>query len=177
MRLTISTALFQDTYGIESIRSCMLLGLLMGSIYYDLRFRIIPNWLTAPGLVMGLLMLTLDGVSGFLQAVWLVCLLTYPFVFGFQRGWVGGGDVKLVAAVGLLSGLDLAIPIFLAGTIMAGVFSLYCLAGASPRGRWDGRNTIAEKVWIPYGACYALGALVLKGILAWGLIPLAGLHK
>lgn len=163
-------ALSQDPHGLEFVRTTVMLVLLIGSIYYDLRFRIIPNWLTAPGLALGLVMQASKGVGILFQTAWLVALLTYPFIIGFQKGWVGGGDVKLVAAVALLSGLDLAVPIFLAGTVMAGVFSMCCLVGALPKDQGKG---LSEKVWVPYGALYALGALIFKGMLAWGLVPWA----
>ena len=67
----------------------------------DIRTRRIPNWLTFGAAIAGLLAHTaLEGVSGALTAGggWLTGLAIFlPF---FALGGMGGGDVKLLAALG-----------------------------------------------------------------------------
>ena len=67
----------------------------------DIRTRRIPNWLTFGAAIAGLLAHTaLQGVSGALTAGggWLTGLAVFlPF---FALGGMGGGDVKLLAALG-----------------------------------------------------------------------------
>ena len=67
----------------------------------DVRTRHIPNWLTFGAAIAGLLAHTaLEGASGALTAGggWLTGLAIFlPF---FALGGMGGGDVKLVAALG-----------------------------------------------------------------------------
>ena len=67
----------------------------------DLRTRRIPNVLTFGAAIAGLVAhIALDGASGALTAAggWLTGLLIFlPF---FALGGMGGGDVKLLAALG-----------------------------------------------------------------------------
>lgn len=99
----------------------------------DLRSRTIPNWLTLPLALCGLLVHGLhDGVSGLLLACvgLLVCAL--PLYFLFVREALGGGDVKLLAALGALfgarSGLELELTAF-------ALVALYALCVTAWRGR------------------------------------------
>jgi prepilin peptidase CpaA len=70
----------------------------------DLKFRRIPNVLTVAGVVAGLVLRAFGGGSAVIagcEGVGLGLLLTVPFFF---LGALGGGDVKLVAAVGAFLG-------------------------------------------------------------------------
>jgi prepilin peptidase CpaA len=83
---------------------CALL-LLVLCAYWDVRYRRIPNWATLPGVALGLglngVFLGWQGlkVSGLGLLVGFGSLLIL-----FVLGWMGGGDVKLMAAVGALKG-------------------------------------------------------------------------
>jgi prepilin peptidase CpaA len=83
---------------------CALL-LLVLCAGWDVRYRRIPNWATLPGVALGLglngLFLGWQGlkVSGLGLLVGFGSLLIL-----FVLGWMGGGDVKLMAAVGALKG-------------------------------------------------------------------------
>jgi len=79
--------------------------LLVLCAYWDLRFRKIPNWATLPGTALGL------GMNGIflgwqgLKVSGLGLLVGFgALVVLFALGWMGGGDVKLMAAVGALKG-------------------------------------------------------------------------
>lgn len=82
-----------------------VLVLLVLCAYWDLRYRRIPNWATLPGTALGLgmngLFLGWQGMkaSGLGLLVGFGALLVL-----FALGWMGGGDVKLMAAVGALKG-------------------------------------------------------------------------
>jgi prepilin peptidase CpaA len=87
-----------------AIDVCALL-LLVLCAGWDVRYRRIPNWATLPGVALGLglngLFLGWQGlkVSGLGLLVGFGSLLVL-----FVLGWMGGGDVKLMAAVGALKG-------------------------------------------------------------------------
>jgi prepilin peptidase CpaA len=79
--------------------------LLVLCAYWDVRYRRIPNWATLPGTALGL------GVNGLflgwqgMKASGLGLLVGFgALVVLFVLGWMGGGDVKLMAAVGALKG-------------------------------------------------------------------------
>ena len=72
----------------------------------DLRTRRIPNWLTVSGFAMALAFRLPQGGGAFLDglAAGLIAFaISLPF---FALGGFGGGDVKLLAAVGAFLGLD-----------------------------------------------------------------------
>ena len=77
--------------------------LLVLCAYWDVRYRRIPNWATLPGVALGL------GLNGLflgwqgMKESGLGLLVGFgALVVLFVLGWMGGGDVKLMAAVGAL---------------------------------------------------------------------------
>jgi len=67
----------------------------------DVRSRRIPNLLTGPALLLGLLVhLVVEGLPGLGQAALGALVAGGLMLPGWLLKWKGGGDVKLVAAVG-----------------------------------------------------------------------------
>jgi prepilin peptidase CpaA len=100
------------------------------SATYDVRSRRIPNFITLPAIVFGLLLHAVFG--GWWQlftaaAGGLLCGLIF-FVF-YLAGGMGAGDVKLITATGCIAGLPLVghllILTALAGGVMAIGLALY----------------------------------------------------
>jgi len=80
----------------------LLLGV---SAYWDLRYRKIPNWATLPGIVLGLGMNGLFRGWGGMKASGAGFLIGFgALLVLFVLSWMGGGDVKLMAAIGALKG-------------------------------------------------------------------------
>ena len=73
---------------------------LLSAALHDIAFRTVPNWIPALLLVIGGLVRGLDGTLVPGLAVGSVFFL--GAVFCWRRGWLGGGDVKLLAAAALL---------------------------------------------------------------------------
>ena len=79
--------------------------LLVVALFYDLRWRRVPNWLVLTSLLLGL---ALSVASNSVDGAWfsffgvLVALAFFlpPYLFG----WLGAGDVKLFCALGVLLG-------------------------------------------------------------------------
>ena len=106
-----------------------LLCAVIGAVY-DVRSRRVPNLLTLPSILFGLLLhLSLGGWRqlGSSAAAGLICGLIF-LVFHLAGG-MGGGDVKLITAVGCIAGLPstgyLLIFTALAGGVMAISLALY----------------------------------------------------
>ncbi len=91
----------------------------------DILYSRVPNWLTLPVTVLALCLHFADaGTHGLLfsAAGWLAGLaLLLPF---YALGGSGAGDVKLLAAVGALSGTSRLFSIFLYTALFGGVYAL-----------------------------------------------------
>ena len=82
-----------------------LLCAFIGSVF-DVKSRRVPNFLTGPSVLFGLLLhLSLGGWAemGISALAGLICGLV--FLVFYLAGGMGAGDVKLIAAVGCLCGL------------------------------------------------------------------------
>lgn len=105
----------------------LFIGLLL-VIYFDGRFRKIPNKLSISLALFGLFynMIT-NGLLGFMTCMtgFLVglSLLFIPFILN----GVGAGDVKLLAAIGSIQGVKFVVNTFLYGAIIGGFWSIIIL--------------------------------------------------
>jgi len=105
-----------------------LLTLLVLAALTDLRERRIPNWLTAGAAALYPVYLVLTPVpTAWLGAVGLALLVGVVGLVLFARGLVGGGDVKLIAAITLWAGLDHFATFALVTTLTGGVLGLISL--------------------------------------------------
>ncbi len=95
----------------------------------DARTGLIPNWLTLPPLFASVVLyFVLQGAGGLLFSLAgaLACgLLPY---FLFRTGSMGGGDVKLLAALGAIGGLQTGLEVQFMGIILAAVYAILVLA-------------------------------------------------
>lgn len=123
---------------------CPLLLLVTAAGITDIHARRIPNWLTLCG-----------ALAGFWLGGWRFAWLGFALGFGFYLclylvDAVGAGDVKLMGAVGALSGWFVCLEI-LAVTAFLGVLA------ALAAGKWPG----LAKRGIPHGAVIALAVVLL----------------
>jgi prepilin peptidase CpaA len=135
----------------------LTLALLATATVTDLRGRRIPNALTIPAAVLGVaLQAALGGPGGAQIAAlgWLVGfgLLALPCLLG----WMGGGDVKLLAAVGAAQGPTLVLSAGLYGMLVGGLASLAILL-QSPASASSGRPS---RRTLAYAPALALGTLI-----------------
>jgi len=113
-------------------------ALVLIAAFCDLRSRTIPNWLTLGGIVVGLAIHPyLTGWSGLQFSATGLGLAALMFLPMFMMRWLGGGDVKLMAAVGALTGATNLIVIFIFDALLGGAVALIAVI---PRGR--SRRTI-----------------------------------
>ncbi len=154
----------------------------------DVHAHRIPNLLSFGGWLAGIglhaWLAGIPGIADSLTGLGLLLLITFPF---FALGWMGAGDVKLIAAVGAIVGADAALW-SLGGIVITGF--IVALLAAAWRGSGAGallRNiadlvgasivarrplavdvTRRETIVLPYGVAIGFGAcasLVLAAIL------------
>lgn len=104
----------------------LLLILVITAGGYDLRYRRIPNWLTAAGVTLGI------AVNGFEKGLWrgllfsltglALPLVIYLVLYALRAA--GAGDGKLMAAVGAMAGWKNWIGIFLITAVIGGIAAL-----------------------------------------------------
>ena len=91
----------------------------------------------------------------------------------FARGYLGGGDVKIIAAIGLWLGMDQMIPFLLATAFLGGLLSLavlYLRAMPLPtllqRQKWL-LNIQCGEAAVPYGIAIGLAGLCVYPETHW----------
>ena len=111
----------------------LLLALVLGAAVYDVRYRRIPNWLTAGGAVLGLALNaflfqtglgSMFGLTGLLFGLKGLGLAFIVYLFLYALRAMGAGDVKLMAAVGSIVGWENWFGIFIITALIGGIMSI-----------------------------------------------------
>jgi prepilin peptidase CpaA len=107
----------------------LTLALTLAAGYTDLRERRIPNWLTVPGLFIGLSVHTwLGGWRGALtslEGAGLALMILLPLVL--MRG-LGAGDWKLMGAIGACLGPLMMLFVLVASSLITGLLAMVRMA-------------------------------------------------
>ena len=142
-------------------------------IVTDWRWQRIPNQVTYPTMLVGLVLGALEGLSGIgvgapfqdglldhLSGLVVAFLVCYPFYAG---GGLKAGDAKMLMAVGAVRGAVFLLYAALYGALAGGVLALVLIAFrriAPPE------TEVADPFWrlmksrIPYGVALGIGALI-----------------
>ena len=105
-----------------------VLALALAAAIYDLRYRRIPNWLCAAGLILGVVVnISLSQWVGLRQAVLGMALAFAVYLPLFALRAMGGGDLKLMVAVGSLAGPANWFAIFILTALFGGAIALVLL--------------------------------------------------
>jgi prepilin peptidase CpaA len=114
----------------DSTLLLIALALAIAAAVFDVREHRIPNWLTYPGIVLGLVLRGLllrgglFGLKGLGSAVAGLLLAGGVMLLFYVVRAMGAGDVKLMAAVGSLVGPEHAVVVLLATAICGGVMGI-----------------------------------------------------
>jgi prepilin peptidase CpaA len=162
----------------DLILDALLIVVVVFSALQDMRTRRISNWVTVSALVACICLRGLLGPSAIvlgLMGAALSLVLLSPL---FYMGGVGGGDAKLLIAVGAFLGPKGLIVALLATAIAGGVMALTysirqgvilpallntrgLLTWVVTGGRWGERTTLQMEgaVSVPYGVAIAAGTI------------------
>lgn len=89
----------------EYINSVVLVLALLMAAFSDVRSKKVPNKLTFPAILLGFILnIMINGFNGIVISVLGFLLGLTIFFIPFAFGLMGGGDVKLMAAIGALMG-------------------------------------------------------------------------
>ena len=103
----------------------LLCGIVTLGALWDCAQRRIPNRLVLIGLGLGLGHALLDGGGvGLIDAIGGILTALAVLIWPFARGWLGGGDVKLIMVCGAFVGWKGVLTIVLWSTALNGLVSL-----------------------------------------------------
>jgi prepilin peptidase CpaA len=119
-------------FAIQHWAYCVLAVVLMAGSYTDVRHGKIYNWITYPGVLIGLaghavvgglagqdqVRIGLAGSAAGLAVGYL------PLMLAFLAGGIGGGDAKLMGAVGALTGWRFTLAAMMYGFAVAAVMAI-----------------------------------------------------
>jgi leader peptidase (prepilin peptidase) / N-methyltransferase len=140
----------------------------------DLDYMIIPDRITLPGIVVGLLAGTIllprwwDSLLGLLVGGGLLYFIAWisPYLFGKEG--MGGGDIKLLAMIGAFLGWKSAILTILLGAAIGALVGIILI----------GVRVVSKEAYLPFGPFLSLGAGVViffgREIMDWYGTLLAG---
>ena len=153
-------------------------------LYTDLRDRKIYNKVLLPALFLGVILnVFLYGFQGLLNSVMGFGIGLAFLIIPFALGGIGGGDVKLIAVIGAIKGLEFVVYTALGMGIFGGLIAIVILIKQGRlsrtlkeffRGVWIlfgskfkvvSFNVDNEKFMFPYGVAIALGVAAAMVIL------------
>jgi prepilin peptidase CpaA len=141
--------------------ACLMVALAAAAVEDAVRFRI-SNLTCAAVLVGAFVAVAVHGFSpGLWQNVAVFGAILALGILAFAAGWLGGGDVKLLAAIGLWLDLRAAVGLIAAVFIAGGLVGLvYIIA---QRAAHAARPSTSRHAKVPYGLAVVTGALFIFG--------------
>ncbi len=186
--------------GLVPWSAAALFILLTAAAAVDLKVGRIPNWLTYPAILIGLGLHALvggiglePGKMGLTESLAGLAVGFVPLGLFWLAGGIGGGDAKLMAAIGALAGPGLTMASLFYGALIAAVMAIVVmvqkkLVVRTLRRVWHtlallmapkmrpADPTTADSPKIPFAVALCLGtaAAVLEALLRAGLNPHLG---
>jgi leader peptidase (prepilin peptidase) / N-methyltransferase len=137
---------------LQTVVYALLYSSLLVITFIDLDYQIIPDRITLPGMIVGLLASAVILPLGFLNAL-IGLLLGGALFYGVavaSRGGMGGGDIKLIAMIGAFLGWKQALLTIFVGALAGSVIGLFLMA-------FKGKS---RKYPVPFGPFLSLGAVI-----------------
>ena len=170
--------------GIDGLRiaeDVVLVVLFAIVMYTDFRWLKIPNAVTYPAMLIGLVLGAVEGIPGGLfagglidhvAALVLAFAISYPF---YTAGGLKAGDAKLLMAIGAVRGTNFLLVAAVYGALLGGIIAIGFIAQrrlARPAGSEAPTVSRLMKSSIPYGIALGLGGLLAIALEAAGVITI-----
>ena len=154
--------------GVVQIGMAIWIATLVLAAISDMRAFRIPNIYPA---ILILLFVVMQGFSGFSEQLWSQLLhFIAALVVGmalFAKGWIGGGDAKLYAAVALWFNFSGGVALLFMTSISGLVLAIMLIAARMAGLR---KNVPKEDRRIPYGIAIAVGAVACASWVGWNTL-------
>jgi len=141
---------FRFGFNILFFKAVVLVSILIIVSVVDLKHKIIPNFMVILTLAMGILFLLARDISFTSALLGMLVGGGLLFLLAFMPGAMGGGDIKLMFALGAFLGLNKTLGALIIAFIVAGVISAFLLLF-----KLKGRKDV-----IPFGPFLALGSII-----------------
>jgi prepilin peptidase CpaA len=162
------------------VENVVLTALLLAIMYTDWRFLRIPNNLTYPAMLVGLVLGGLEAFPGDLftrgfvdhvAGLILAFAISYPF---YAARGLKAGDAKLLMAIGALRGVNFLLFAAVYGALIGGVLAVgFILRRRLARPVAGGAPTTMAGIMkssIPYGVALGIGGLLALALELGGYI-------
>ena len=149
--------LWRFGWGWESVVYAIFFSALLTITWIDWDHQIIPDVISLPGIILGIVVASTVLPTGFMNSiigvlvgggVLLFMAWISPFLFGKEG--LGGGDIKLLAMVGAFLGWKAALATLMLASIVGAVIGIVLLAF----------KILKRGQYIPFGPYLALGAVL-----------------
>ena len=155
------------------IQDAVLVAFVVTIIVTDWRSRRIPNIVTYPTMLVGLILGAIEGLPGqafqtglldHLAALVVAFFVSYPIV---ALGGMKAGDGKFLMAVGAVRGTTFLLQAGVYGALIGGIIAIaFIVARRIEAARAGDDSSFGRllKTWIPYGVALGLGALAALAV-------------
>src|SRR5262249_8370391 len=134
----------------------------------DLSHKIIPNAITFPGMILGIVSASTilplgltNGLIGLLVGGGILWLLAWASPYLFGKEGMGGGDIKLLAMIGAFLGWKPALLTIMIGSLLGSIIGISLMAA----------RIIKRDEYIPFGPFLVVGAVLsmffAQSLLSW----------
>ncbi|MEN3326185.1 MAG: prepilin peptidase CpaA [Acidobacteriota bacterium] len=170
----------------DVMKLLLLIPMAVFIVYYDVRYRRIPNMLVLSLLIGGLTInISFGGLNGALTSLEGLALAFLPMFLIHMFGAMGAGDVKLFGAVGSVIGVSMVPMTFVVVVMLGAVLAIYTMlrsgtilstlhgvlrifVGIMPG--WEMPRFAMppdRKHTIPYGVAIMLGSLIAAAVFQY----------
>ncbi|MDD2620501.1 MAG: prepilin peptidase [Syntrophomonadaceae bacterium] len=134
----------------QLMEGCIFTAILLVASFTDINAGIIPDNLTYPGILTGLVLACVSLNLG--NALWGAGIFGGVFfiIASLTNGGMGGGDIKLAVLIGTYTGIQGAVIVFILSSILAGIWVLilFCQGKANRKTKIKFGPFLAISAWL-----------------------------